>query len=238
MKHYRQTIVQQAQAWVGKKESNNSFKEIIDIYNSHKPLARGYKLKYTDEWCSGFASAVAIKCGYTDIIPTEVGCEKHIQLFKKIGRWQENDAYVPSPGDYIFYDWEDSGKGDNTGSANHVGIVEKVSGNKITVIEGNYNCKVARRTINVNGKYIRGYGVPAYDADKETITITTTTTYAVGDKVKLTSDATVYGKTTKFSSWVYKVNLYIREIKGDRVVVSTLKKGAITGAVALKHIKK
>ncbi len=66
-------------------------------------------MKYTDAWCSTYASAVAITAGLTDIIPTECGCGKHIELFKKLGSWQENDAYVPKPGDYIFYDWQDSG---------------------------------------------------------------------------------------------------------------------------------
>lgn len=134
---------------------------IIDLYNSHRPLARGYPVKYTDAWCSTFASAVAIQAGLTSITPTECGCQKHIELFKKLGSWQENDAYVPSPGDYIFYDWQDSGVGDNTGAADHVGIAGKVSGQTITVIEGNYS---KRRTLAVNGRYIRGYGVPKYGA--------------------------------------------------------------------------
>ena len=158
----RAKVVSIARGWIGCKESNGSHRRIIDLYNSHKPLARGYAVKYTDAWCSTFASAVAIKAGLTDIIPTECGCQKHIELFKKLGSWQENDAYVPSPGDYIFYDWQDSGIGDNTGAADHVGIVEKVAGNTITVIEGNYSNSVKRRTLAVNGRYIRGYGVPKY----------------------------------------------------------------------------
>lgn len=172
----REAIVKQAKAWLGKKESDGSFKVIIDTYNSHKPLARGYAMKYTDHWCACFVSAVAIKCGATDIIPTEVGCEKYIQLFKNKGIWVENDAYTPKAGDIIFYDWDDNGVGDNKGNSDHVGIVEKVSGNTITVIEGNHNSAVARRDIRVNGKYIRGYGVPKYaekaTAVKNTKTIT------------------------------------------------------------------
>lgn len=162
MAKYASKVVEQAKAWLGCNESDGTHKKIIDVYNSHKPLARGYKVKYTDAWCATFVSAVAIKVGYTDIIPTECGCQKMIDLFKKIGAWVESDSRVPKPGDIIFYDWEDSGKGDNTGSANHVGIVEKVSGSTITVIEGNYSNSVKRRTIAVNGKYIRGYGVPKY----------------------------------------------------------------------------
>lgn len=60
----------------------------------------------------------------------------------------------------------------------------------------------------------------------------------IGDKVKLTADATVYGQTKKFSSWVYMCTLFVRDIQGSRIVVSTLKTGAITGAVDIKYLKK
>lgn len=165
MSYYRSKVVEQIKAWVGYNESDGSHKKIIDIYNSHKPLARGYAVKYTDEWCATTVSAVAIKLGYTKIIPTECSCTKMIELLKKIGAWQENDAYKPQPGDILFYDWDDTGKGDNKNGPDHVGIVEKVSGTTITVIEGNYSQSVKRRQIPVNGKYIRGYGVPKYDAE-------------------------------------------------------------------------
>lgn len=163
-KELRQKVVNIAESYLGCKESDGSHRKIIDLYNSHKPLARGYAVKYTDAWCSTFASAVAIAAGLTDIIPTECGCEKHIALFKKLGSWQENDAYVPSPGDYVFYDWDDNGVGDCAGSADHVGIVVAVSGSTIKVIEGNKNDAVGYRNIAVNGKYIRGFGVPKYSS--------------------------------------------------------------------------
>ena len=165
----RSKLVAQAQSWLGLNEADGSFKVIIDTYNSHKPLARGYKLKYTDAWCSGFASACAIACNATDIIPTEVGCGKHIDLFKKMGIWVENDAYVPAPGDYIFYNWKDDGEGDCTSGASHVGIVEKVEDGFIHVIEGNKSEAVGSRFILVNSRYIRGFGVPKYDAEKEDV---------------------------------------------------------------------
>ena len=171
----RNKIVSVALGWLGRNEADNSHREIIDVYNSHKPLARGYALKYTDAWCSGYASAVAIKADMTDIIPTECGCEKHIELFKKLGSWQENDAYTPRPGDYMFYYWDDNGVGDCTGYADHVGIVTAVNGTKITVTEGNMSNAVKQRTMQVNGKYIRGYGVPNY-AKKATGTTAENTT--------------------------------------------------------------
>lgn len=63
-------------------------------------------------------------------------------------------------------------------------------------------------------------------------------TLTLGDKVKLKPEATVYGKSTMFRDWVYKSTLYVRQINGDRVVVSTLKEGAVTGAVDRKHLEK
>lgn len=61
---------------------------------------------------------------------------------------------------------------------------------------------------------------------------------AVGDKVKMASNAPVYGSSKKFSSWVYSSTLYVREISGNRVVISTQKTGAITGAVDKKYLTK
>lgn len=154
-KELRQKVVDTAVSYLGCKEANGSHRKIIDLYNSHKPLARGYAVKYTDAWCSTFASAVAIACGLTDIIPTECGCERHIDLFKKLGSWVENDAYVPSPGDYIFYDWQDGSNyatTDNTGSADHVGIVVSCDGKTIKVIEGNMLCVNAVQKIQPEGR--------------------------------------------------------------------------------------
>ena len=126
-------------------------------------MARGLKLGYKDPWCAAFVSACAIKTGMTDIIPTECGCGTMVKLFKKLGAWDENDGRIPNVGDIIFFDWDDSGYGDNDGFPGHVGIVEKVSGTKITVIDGNNkNDAVERRTVQINGRFIRGYGVPKY----------------------------------------------------------------------------
>lgn len=58
----------------------------------------------------------------------------------------------------------------------------------------------------------------------------------VGDIITLDNNATVYNSNRRFASWVYDKKLYVREIKGNRVVVSTLKEGAVTGAVDMKYI--
>jgi hypothetical protein len=167
-------FVEQAKAWIGCKESNGTHKQIIDIYNSQKPLPVGYKVKYTDAWCATFVSAVAVKLGYTDIIPTECSCPRMITLLKNKGIWVEDESVTPKKGWLLFYDWSDNGVGDNRGEADHIGIVEQVEGNTVTIIEGNYSYSVKRRTLLVNGRYIRGYGAPKFDAEtpvkKKTIT--------------------------------------------------------------------
>lgn len=157
-------IITQAKKWLGLRESTGSHKVIIDTYNSHKPRARGYKLKYTDAWCAGYVSAVAIACKATDIIPTEVSCPKMIDLCKKKGIFIENENRVPALGDIVFYDWQDNGKGDNKGASDHVGICISVDTKNKTfeVIEGNYNNKVGIRELKINGKYLRGFAVPKY----------------------------------------------------------------------------
>ncbi len=218
----RTALVSQAQAWIGCKESDGTHRKIIDVYNSHTPLARNYKVTYTDAWCATFVSACAIKTGMTNIIPTECSCNYMIQGFQKLGTWKEDDSYTPKAGDIIFYDWQDSGSGDNTGSSDHVGIVEKVSGSTITVIEGNKNNSVARRTLQVNGRYIRGYGLPAFEAEKTT---TASTTEKTATKVVATKSA---GKFDKSVAGSYKTTaaLNMRDGAGKQnKVLIVLKKG-------------
>lgn len=161
----RNMFVEAATKYKGCKESDGTHKPIIDRYNAHTPLARGYKVSYTDAWCATYVSAVAIECGLTAIIPTECSCSKMIELFKKLGAWMETDSYMPKIGDIIFYDWDDNGKGDNTGDPEHVGIVQSVKADgavELVIIEGNISNQVGTRTIALNGRYIRGYGVPQY----------------------------------------------------------------------------
>ena len=155
-------VLNVARGWLGYSEANGKHKEIMNVYNAHKPLARNYKIKPTDHWCDCFVSACAIKAGAVDLIGTEVGCQKHIDIFKKKGIWNEDGTIKPQVGDIILFNW-DTRTQPNDGSADHIGIVEQVYGNTIVCIEGNYNDAVGRRTINVGWGYIRGYARPKYD---------------------------------------------------------------------------
>lgn len=169
-KQIRENVVATARAWLGCKESDGSHKPIIDLYNTISPLPRGYKVTYTDPWCAAFVSAVAKKCGYLDIMPPECSCSCMVEGYKALGRWHEDENYTPAPGDVVFYDWNDGANyatTDDKGSPGHVGIVETVSGGVITVIEGNYSDSVKRRTVAVNGQYLRGFALPDYASKAE-----------------------------------------------------------------------
>jgi len=158
----RKLYVDAAKSFLGYSESSGKHRQIIDLYNSKSPLPRNYKVTYTDAWCATFVSACAIKCGMANIIPRECSCFYQVEQFQKMERWQENDGYIPKLGDIIYYDWQDSGSGDNTGVPDHVGIVEYISEGSICVIEGNKNDSVERRYITVNARNIRGYGLPNF----------------------------------------------------------------------------
>ena len=60
----------------------------------------------------------------------------------------------------------------------------------------------------------------------------------LGDMVTLQGNAPIYGENREFKSWVYKKNLYVRAIDGDKITVSIFKCGAVTGSVHRKYVNK
>ena len=141
--------------------------KVLEVYNAQNPLPRGYKLQPKDAWCASTVSAVLLMNGYSAI--SECSCTVMTKKAQDLGIWVEDDGYTPKVGDIIMYDWQDNGKGDNMGNPDHVGFVVRVDSGKITVREGNKAKSVGNRTIDVNGKYIRGYIVPPYEDDTEEI---------------------------------------------------------------------
>lgn len=163
----RAIIKDNCEKFVGAKEGSTGHLEVLNIYNGNKPLPRGYAIKPTDAWCATFASAMYILAGYQDIFPIECGCEKMIAKAREMGIWVEQDSYVPNIADAVLYDWQDNGVGDDTGAADHVGIVTYVNKDAgyMVVVEGNYSDSVKKRTINLNGRYIRGFITPKFTID-------------------------------------------------------------------------
>lgn len=161
----RQNVADIISGWIGSKRGDAKHLEILDIYNNHKPLARGYKVKVSDPHCATTVSADYIKAGIAEFTGTECGVDEFIKIAQKKGIWVEDDAHVPKIGEATVYDWQDSGKGDNTGNGDHVGIVIKSANGKFTVAEGNMSGgKVGTREMEVNGRYIRGFICPDFAA--------------------------------------------------------------------------
>lgn len=161
----RQNVANIINAWVGATKGSARHLEILEIYNGHEPLARGYKMQVKDAYCAATVSAAYIKAGIAEYTGTECGVEKFTVVAKNKGIWVENDAHTPKIGDACVYDWDDSGTGDNTGSGDHIGIVTQAGASTFVVTEGNMSGgKVGKRTMAVNGKYIRGFICPDFAA--------------------------------------------------------------------------
>ncbi len=158
----RMQVVETAQQYLGYKEADGSHREIIDRYNAQEPLPVGYTLQDTDSWCAAFVTVTALECGLTDIIPAECSCGRQIELFQQLNRWEEDDWYLPAPGDIIYYDWDQKRPGDCVGWPDHVGIVVGTKWPFVKVIEGNKDDSVAYRIIPLGDLRIRGYGLPDY----------------------------------------------------------------------------
>lgn len=161
-KDLRERFVEKALSFVGAIENTVMHKYIIDTYNAIRPLPVNYTVRYSDPWCAAFVSAMGALSGLGNIILPECSCGRMVSLYKEAGGWIEDDAYIPQLGDILMYGWSDSGNGDYTGPPDHVGIVNDCDGKTMHVIEGNYRNSVGIRTMNVNGRYIRGYCVPNY----------------------------------------------------------------------------
>lgn len=109
------------------------------------------------EWCACFVSWCADQCGYIErgVIPKFSSCSAGVAWFEACGQFQDG-SHIPSAGDLIFFDWG------NTGSIDHVGIVENVVDGKVNTIEGNSSDRCARRSYVIGDDRIYGYGIPVY----------------------------------------------------------------------------
>lgn len=160
-------IIKVAKKYEGCRKYSDRHRKLIQIYNTVKP--NGYTAHISDDWCAEGISAFAIEAYGKDdakkYFPLSAGVPDMVYKAKKLGIWKESDKTIPVIGYWVAYDWQDSGKGDNTGSPDHIGLVIKVEKNKFTVLECNKGAesKCATRVMDINGRYIRGYITPHYN---------------------------------------------------------------------------
>ena len=157
----RDRVLRAAASLVGVRGGTAAHYQLVNDYNSVKPLPVGYAVKTTDDWCDIFVTTVFQREGLSGLIGRECGVERHIQIFKRLGIWNENGASTPKAGDIITFNWDQNSQ-PNNGFADHIGIVESVSNGIIHTIEGNSNNQVRRNTYRIGHGNIRGFATPRY----------------------------------------------------------------------------
>ena len=107
------------------------------------------------DWCfyqlagRNAAKAQEIEC---QTGPYGAGCTFSRKYYQQQGRLYTE----PQVGDQVFFT--------RNGEITHTGIVETVSGNRITTIEGNSSDQVIRRSYTLGDGYVKDFGRPKYDA--------------------------------------------------------------------------
>lgn len=203
-------VVAIAQTYKGCVTGDARQRDIIRVYNSINPP---YRMSVKDPWCAYAWSAWQIMAGNTKGVPLSASCSFIIAQAKKLEIWVENDGYVPKMGDAVIYDWQDSGKGDNKGDPDHIGLIYKVDSKHIYVLEGNKGKEhvCGERAININGQFIRGFVAPQYSPLKK-YTYKPSGMYVQAlpsGEVKYGTTGTDVENLQKFLNWCCGLNLAI-----------------------------
>ena len=159
----RDRILRAAASLVGVRSGSAAHLQLVKDYNSVHPLPVGYAVKNSDDWCDVFVTTVFQREGLSHLIGRECGVERHIQIFKNLGIWNENGASTPKSGDIITFNWDQDSQ-PNNGFADHIGIVEYVENGLIHTIEGNSGDvgTVKRNVYRIGHGNIRGFATPRY----------------------------------------------------------------------------
>ena len=153
--------------------------QILNLANSQLGKTRNDFLSDNppQEWCAWFITWLAKKTNCTSI-PQSISCTEMSNMFIRNNafakyNYGQNTQYKPQVGNIIFYEWANRADGPD-----HVGIIVNVSGNTISVIEGNKPndskgvTEVGLRTLNYRdtsywASHIYGWGTPDYGANSQ-----------------------------------------------------------------------
>ena len=108
-----------------------------------------YGFKQKVNWCASESGDLGTN------IPKFAAVMDGMNWFKNHDKWK-GKKYLPSPGDIVFFDWQ------NNNLPDHVGIIENIDDNYIYVIEGNSSDEVKRNQYLKDYEHIFGYGVRIY----------------------------------------------------------------------------
>ena len=127
------------------------------------------------DWCAQFPTWCVWKLTGKNKKKTEyilcvggdlsAGCGFALKYYKAAGRFDK----TPKVGDQIFFKYN---LNDTSYTADHTGIVVRVTDKLVETIEGNSGNEVKRKAYQRTDKTIIGYGHPRYDAEPEKTVIT------------------------------------------------------------------
>ena len=214
----RDIALQKAISMNGQRES------VIALYNTYRPLPRGYKVKDSDLACATFCSSVYIGLGpkWTAIVPPECAAWRLYRNLEALGCTVWGNNYEPIKGDLMFF-----GVGDSVTKIDHVAIFERKEGDiyyfwdiRTTVARHSY--KVGTKSAIKSYGYILGWGVPDYAAidgeQPEPTPDPAVHEFQVGDLVTVNPGAKWYkGQSIKLS--VINDRWYVMSVKGNRAVL-------------------
>ena len=157
----REATVNLAISYLGVKEGSEEHKKLVDLYNSIRPLPRGYKLSYKDSWCAAWISDLMYTVDMDFSVPAECSCYYMMENAKAKGNWRNADDYheLLQEGDIIMYNW------DNIADPDHVGMFVSYIDEACTIakiIEGNKDDAVGYRYITIGDPCVMGFILPAY----------------------------------------------------------------------------
>lgn len=152
--NWAEDLITVASSQIGYAESTKNF--IYDEEDNQQGYTRygaWYGAPYA-EWCAMFVSFCLNYAGIpSSAFPYNASCPAWVSQLSGLGMYRSAGGYDPQPGDIIFFEE------DGDGLADHVGIVSDVTDGSVTVIEGNCNKQVMRKTYSRSDGRITGYGV-------------------------------------------------------------------------------
>lgn len=206
---------------------NDNYTDIAELMNYNGDLYLTDRIKQANKKKYDFIAEIHLNAGG--------GTGSEVYYAKKSGKGKAIAAAI-SKSISSALGIRDRGARTKTGSsgADYFGIIRQTKMEAVLIETAFIDSGDLNKLKTAEGQ--KACGIAIAKAVANTLKAKAENSLAIGDKVKLASGATYYdGK--KIPLWLKVKTLYVRGIDGDRVVVSTLRSGAITGAVNKKYLK-